>query len=72
MKVTYSKDDAIRTECKRLVAEGWTPKNGGRHVRLVSPSGRHTITVPQTARGCTRENWMHQMRRTERQERAIV
>lgn len=43
----YCKDRAISDFVRRLIQEGWQYHMGGRHGKLISPSGRR-IPVPCT------------------------
>lgn len=64
------KDKEMREKVRDLIANGWREVEGRRHLRVVSPSGLHTLTVPGTP-GDRRalENWLHQVRRIERAEK---
>lgn len=66
-----SRDEVIRAEVKRLLAAGWTAKAGSRHHKLYSPRGV-MVTVPQIAPDRVRQNWLHQVRRVERNENGLT
>lgn len=62
------RDERFRAAVKRLLRAGWCASDGAHHVRVRSPCGRLTITVPGSPSDrAAYLNWRSQVRRAMRE-----
>lgn len=61
----YSRDATINKTVEELLKSGWVIKSRSRHLRIVEPNLKLTITVPGTPSDRRAvQNWLHQARNT--------
>jgi predicted RNA binding protein YcfA (HicA-like mRNA interferase family) len=61
----YCRNKDMQKIIETLIRDGWCYRKGGKHGRLTHPSGRPTLTVPQTPSGSrSLQNFLGDLRRS--------